>query len=229
MIKVASVRGRMLEPGYAYLRISNFQTRTASDFTEKFEELQDEAEGRLEGMVLDLRNNPGGLFTASVAVSDMFLGHDQPIVSTRGRNEDSNVEERADSGDQTDGVPVVVLINGGSASASEIVAGALRDNGRAKLLGTRTFGKGSVQTLVPLNSQKAALKLTTARYYTPAGQTIHEKGITPDYVVEYVRPEKDEAEQKDLDVLASDNQVHAALDLLKHGRLADTYQEARSE
>ena len=233
VIKVDSVRGRMLEPGYAYLRISNFQTRTSGDFMDKLEELQDEATNELQGVVLDLRNNPGGLFTASVEISDVFLGYDQPIVSTRGRNENSNVEERADSGDQTDGIPVVVLINGGSASASEIVAGALRDNGRAKLLGTRSFGKGSVQTLVPLNSQKAALKLTTARYYTPAGQSIHEKGISPDYVVEFVQPEKDETEaaEKEADpkVPVSDNQIDAALDLLKNGQLTGEYQEARSE
>ena len=160
------------------------------------------------------------------------MNHKQLIVSTRGRTEKSNVQEHAGSGDQTGGVPVVVLINGGSASASEIVAGALRDNGRAKLLGTRTFGKGSVQTLVPLNNQNAALKLTTARYYTPSGQTIHEKGIEPDYEVEFAAPEKDESENSNQSIketILEDNQVQAALELLKYGKLRQSQQEARSQ
>lgn len=231
IIKVQSVRGQVLEPGYAYLRISNFQLRTSADFMDQLEKLQDESDDELQGIVLDLRNNPGGLFTAAIEISDAFLGHKQLIVSTRGRTEKSNVEEHAGSGDQTGGVPVVVLINGGSASASEIVAGALRDNGRAKLLGTRTFGKGSVQTLVPLNNQNAALKLTTARYYTPSGQTIHEKGIEPDYEVEFVAPEEDGSEDPNpsiTETILEDNQVQAALELLKHGKLRQAKQEARS-
>lgn len=232
IIKVQSVRGQVLEPGYAYLRISNFQLRTSADFMEHLERLQDESDDELQGIVLDLRNNPGGLFTAAIEVSDAFLIHKQLIVSTRGRTEKSNVEEHAGSGDQTGGVPVVVLINGGSASASEIVAGALRDNGRAKLLGTQTFGKGSVQTLVPLNNQNAALKLTTARYYTPSGQTIHEKGIEPDYEVAFVAPEKDESDKSNPSIketILEDNQVQAALELLKHGKLRQSQQEARSQ
>lgn len=231
IIKVQSVRGQVLEPGYAYLRISNFQLRTSADFMDQLEKLQDESDDELQGIVLDLRNNPGGLFTAAIEISDAFLGHKQLIVSTRGRTEKSNVEEHAGGGDQTGGVPVVVLINGGSASASEIVAGALRDNGRAKLLGTRTFGKGSVQTLVPLNNQNAALKLTTARYYTPSGQTIHEKGIEPDYEVESVAPKKDGSEnsnQSITETILEDNQVQAALELLKYGKLRQAKQEARS-
>lgn len=232
IIKVQSVRGQLLEPGYAYLRISNFQTRTSTDFMDHLEKLQDESDEELQGIVLDLRNNPGGLFTASVEISDTFLPHNRMIVSTRGRSQKSNVEEHASGGDQTGGVPVVVLINGGSASASEIVAGALRDNGRAKLLGTRSFGKGSVQTLVPLNNQNAALKLTTARYYTPSGHSIHEKGIEPDYEVEFVAPEKEDSEAADKsvqDAILEDNQVQAALELLKHGKLSQNNQEARSE
>jgi len=232
IIKVQSVRGQVLEPGYAYLRISNFQLRTSADFMDQLEQLQDESDHELQGIVLDLRNNPGGLFTAAIEISDAFLSHKQLIVSTRGRTEKSNVEEHAGSGDQTGGVPVVVLINGGSASASEIVAGALRDNGRAKLLGTRTFGKGSVQTLVPLNNQNAALKLTTARYYTPSGQTIHEKGIEPDYEVEFVAPEKDESENSNQSIketILEDNQVQAALELLKYGKLRQAKQAARSQ
>ena len=232
IIKVQSVRGQILEPGYAYLRISNFQLRTSADFMEHLERLRDESDHELQGVVLDLRNNPGGLFTAAIKISDAFLSRKQLIVSTRGRTEKSNVQEHASSGDQTGGVPVVVLINRGSASASEIVAGALRDNGRAKLLGTRTFGKGSVQTLVPLNDQNAALKLTTARYYTPSGQTIHEKGIEPDYEVEFVAPEKDESEQSNPSIqeaILEDNQVQAALELLKYGKLRQAKQEARSQ
>ena len=232
IIKVQSVRGQLLEPGYAYLRISNFQTRTSTDFMNHLEKLQDESDEELQGIVLDLRNNPGGLFTASVEISDTFLPYNRMIVSTRGRTQKSNVEEHSGGGDQTDGVPVVVLINGGSASASEIVAGALRDNGRAKLLGTRSFGKGSVQTLVPLNNQKAALKLTTARYYTPSGHSIHEKGIEPDYEVEFVAPEKGDSEAADKsveDAILEDNQVQAALELLKYGKLSQNNQEARSE
>ena len=232
IIKVQSVRGQLLEPGYAYLRISNFQTRTSADFLDHLEQLQDESDDELQGIVLDLRNNPGGLFTAAIEISDAFLIHNRMIVSTRGRTHKSNVEEHASGGDQTDGIPVVVLINGGSASASEIVAGALRDNGRAKLLGTRSFGKGSVQTLVPLNNQNAALKLTTARYYTPSGHSIHEKGIEPDYLVEFVAPEKEESEAPDksvLDALLEDNQVQAALELLKHGKLSQDSKEARSK
>lgn len=232
IIKVQSVRGQVLEPGYAYLRISNFQLRTSADFMDRLERLQDESDHELQGVVLDLRNNPGGLFTAAIEISDAFLSHKQLIVSTQGRTEKSNVQEHADSGDQTGGVPVVVLINGGSASASEIVAGALRDNGRAKLLGTRTFGKGSVQTLVPLNNQNAALKLTTARYYTPSGQTIHEKGIEPDYEVEFVAPEKGESENSNQSIretILEDNQVQAALELLKYGKLRQAKQEARAQ
>ena len=232
VIKVQSVRGQLLEPGYAYLRISNFQTRTSADFLEHLEKLQDESDGELQGVVLDLRNNPGGLFSAAIEISDAFLVHNRMIVSTRGRTEKANVEEHASGGDQTGGVPVVVLINGGSASASEIVAGALRDNGRAKLLGTKTFGKGSVQTLVPLNNQNAALKLTTARYYTPSGQTIHEKGISPDHKVEFVAPEKEDSEAPDpsiRDALRDDNQVQAALELLKFGTLSQDNQAARSQ
>ena len=231
IIKVRSVRGQLLEPGYAYLRVSNFQTRTSNDFLEHVERLRDESDGDLQGIILDLRNNPGGLFTAAVQISDAFLSRPRVIVSTRGRTQKSNVEEQASGGDQTGGVPVVVLINGGSASASEIVAGALRDNGRAKLLGTRSFGKGSVQTLVPLNNQNAALKLTTARYYTPSGHSIHEKGIEPDYLVEFVVPDEsppDAGDESTWDALREDNQVQAALELLKYGKLGQDRQEARS-
>ena len=229
IVKVQSVRGQTLEPGYAYLRVSNFQLRTGEDFMDLLEEMRDESDGDLRGIVLDLRNNPGGLFSSAIEISDAFLGYRKLIVSTRGRTENANVEEHASSGDESGGVPVVVLINGGSASASEIVAGALRDNGRAKLLGTSTFGKGSVQTLVPLNNQNAALKLTTARYYTPSGQTIHEKGIDPDYEVEFVAPEEGDEDRPVEEAIFEDNQVQAALELLKYGELGPAHQAARSQ
>ena len=217
IIKVDSVRSRMLEPGYAYLRISNFQVRTEEDFVEHLEDLIDEADGELQGLVLDLRDNPGGLLTSAVSVSSVFLDHEQRIVTTRGRAKSSHAEENADGIDLIGGAPVVVLINGGSASASEIVAGALQDNQRALLLGTRSFGKGSVQTLVPLN-QDSALKLTTARYYTPSGRSIHEKGIDPDHLLKYIEPSDEEKERyEETDEPYNDNQILAALEVLKTG------------
>ena len=231
VIKVASVRSRMLEPGYGYLRISNFQARTGADFRAQLRELA-AAAGGLRGLVLDLRDNPGGLFSAAVEVSDAFLERARRIVTTRGRTADSNAVEDARGGDLAAGVAVVVLINQGSASASEIVAGALQDHGRAALLGTRSFGKGSVQTLLPIDGHNAALKLTTARYYTPSGRSIHDKGIDPDHELEYAPP-PDAAEDEpppDLDEANPadyDNQVRAALELLKTG--VPPAQEARAE
>ena len=233
VIKIDSVRSRILEPGYAYLRISNFQVRTSADALDHLERLQNEDNDDLRGIILDLRNNPGGLFSSAVEISDAFLDHNQPIVSTRGRNQQFNAMERTDSIDQSHGVPIIVLINNGSASASEIVAGALQDNGRAQLLGTRSYGKGSVQTLLPLNNQNAAIKLTTARYYTPSGRSIHEKGIEPDYLVEFESPDDEEMEaikedEADSDAPQNDNQIQAALELLKHGELDLDSREARS-
>ena len=236
VIKVASVRGRMLEPGYGYLRVSNFQARTGADFRAQLRELEDEAgSGGLRGLVLDLRDNPGGLFSAAVEVSDAFLERARRIVTTRGRTADSNAVEDARGGDLAAGVAVVVLINQGSASASEIVAGALQDHGRAALLGTRSFGKGSVQTLLPIDNHNAALKLTTARYYTPSGRSIHDKGIDPDHELEYAPPPDAEEDEPppDLDEANPadyDNQVRAALELLKTGAPpAPAAQEARAE
>ncbi len=218
IIKIDSVKSAMLEPGYAYMRISNFQSRTSADFTRHLDDLQDESDGQLKGLILDLRNNPGGLLTTAVEISDIFLRHHQLIVSTRGRAHQSSGEERATGEDMAAGVPIVVLINGGSASASEIVAGALKDHGRAQLLGTKSFGKGSVQTVMPLNNQNAAIKLTTARYYTPSGHSIHEKGIEPDHIVEFepneTEEEDDNEDESDLDEIVGDNQIEAALELL---------------
>ncbi len=230
VIKIKSVRSSMLEPGYAYVRISNFQNRTSKDFIKHLEDLQDRAGEDLKGIILDMRNNPGGLFTAAIEISDALLDYRAPIVSTRGRANQSNAKEFATQGDMTSSVPVVVLINNGSASASEIVAGALQDNRRAQLLGTRSFGKGSVQTLMPLKSQDAALKLTTARYYTPSGRSIHEKGIEPDYHVEFVPEEDgDDPAAADPEAIVRDNQIKAALELLQTGELQTENQEANAQ
>ena len=217
IIKIESVRSAMLEPGYAYLRISNFQARTGPSFIRHLNEMRDQNDDGLKGLILDLRNNPGGLLSTAIEISDVFLKHHQLIVSTRGRAQQSSGEERATGDDLVADVPVVVLINGGSASASEIVAGALQDHGRAQLLGTKTFGKGSVQTVLPLNNQDAAIKLTTARYYTPMGNSIHEKGIEPDHIVEFIPPDEEDAGKDatpDLNEVVRDNQIEAALELL---------------
>ena len=181
LIKLASVRSKMLEPGYGYIRISQFQTETGKGLDEQLEKLKKDAGGQLKGLVLDLRNNPGGVLQAAVDVSDEFL-EKGVIVSMKGRISDSNREFDARSGDALDGRPLVVLVNGGSASAAEIVAGALQDDKRAVLVGTKTFGKGSVQTILPL-ANESAIKLTTARYYTPSGRSIQAEGIQPDIEV----------------------------------------------
>jgi len=178
IIKVKSVKSRMLEPGYGYLRISQFQSKTADYMVDAIEELKKENDGSLIGLVLDLRNNPGGVLNGAVAVSDAFLTKGM-IVYTEGRIADSRLRFNATPDDIIDGSPLVVLVNQGSASASEIVAGALQDHRRAIILGAKTFGKGSVQTILPLSSD-SALKLTTARYYTPSGKSIQAEGITPD-------------------------------------------------
>ena len=176
IIQVQSVRSETLEDGYGYVRISNFQQRTARDLVRAVEELQDT--GDLKGLVLDLRNNPGGILNGAVGVSDAFL-EDGLIVYTEGRLEESQFRYQASPGDVLRGAPMVVLVNRGSASASEIVAGALQDHGRAIIMGQNTFGKGSVQTILPL-TQNTGIKLTTARYYTPDGRSIQEDGIEPD-------------------------------------------------
>jgi carboxyl-terminal processing protease len=178
IIKIQSVKHKTLEKGYGYLRISQFQEKTSADATKALEDLQKENPEGLSGLILDLRNNPGGLLEQAVEVSDLFLDSGV-IVSIKGRNE----EEKTDFSAQVEGTmphwPMVVLVNQGSASASEIVAGALQDYGRAVIMGSKTFGKGSVQTIIPLDDG-SGIKLTTARYYTPKGRSIHEKGIQPD-------------------------------------------------
>ena len=181
VIRVASVRGRLLEPGYAYLRISQFQAETGSQLRSRIERLLAENKGPLRGAVLDLRSNPGGLLNSAVEVSDEFLS-EGGIVTTRGRLKETDMAFRATPGDLLDGAPLVVLVDNGTASAAEIVAGALKDNHRALLMGRRTFGKGSVQTVLPLDAGHA-VKLTTARYYTPSGVSIQAAGIEPDIVL----------------------------------------------
>ncbi len=184
IIKVKSVKHRTLEAGYGYVRISTFQQRTGEALNEAIDQLKKENDGTLKGLVLDLRNNPGGLLNAAVDVSDAFITNGM-IVYTDGRIPDSKQEFTAKPRDVLKGAPLVVLVNGGSASASEIVAGALQDHHRAVILGTKTFGKGSVQTVMPL-TDSTAVKMTTARYFTPSGRSIQAEGIVPDITVERV-------------------------------------------
>jgi carboxyl-terminal processing protease len=191
VIPLHSVRAKTLEPGYGYVRITNFQTKTTIDLKKAMDELT--ADGDMKGLVLDLRNNPGGLLDQSVKVADLFI-EEGVIVSTKGRLKDQNMEFTAHSRGKVYKHPMVVLVNGGSASASEIVAGALQDHKRALILGTQTFGKGSVQTIIPMNDG-AGLRLTTARYYTPNGTSIQAKGITPDILVP-LQPARNEATDK---------------------------------
>lgn len=182
IIKVNSVRSRTLTPGYGYLRVSQFQINTGRKLREAVTKLKEGNGGNLKGLVLDLRNNPGGVLTAAVSVSDAFISQGL-IVYTEGRAPEAEQRFSATSGDVLTGVPIVVLVNAGSASASEIVAGALQDNGRAIIMGEKTFGKGSVQTILPIR-EDTALKLTTARYYTPKGRSIQAEGIEPDVTLE---------------------------------------------
>ncbi len=185
IIQVKSVKSRLLEKGYGYVRISQFQSKTADNLLQAMDDLNKENGGPLKGLVLDLRNNPGGVLDGAVAVSDAFLNSGL-IVYTEGRIDDSKMRFTARPGDVLNGAPLVVLVNQGSASASEIVAGALQDDKRALIVGTKTFGKGSVQTILPL-SNGGALKLTTARYYTPSGRSIQAEGITPDIQFDNVK------------------------------------------
>lgn len=185
VIRVASIKSRMLEAGFGYLRISHFQSRSTQDMLQHISELKSQAGGKLRGLVLDLRNNPGGILNGAVAVSDAFLTKGI-IVYTQGRDAESRLDFTAAPDNVLEGSPIVVLVNGGSASASEIVAGALQDHKRAVIMGARTFGKGSVQTIVPVNSH-AAVKLTTARYFTPSGRSIQAEGITPDIVLSDIK------------------------------------------
>ncbi len=181
VIQVDSVRSRTLEPGFGYIRITHFQARTPEDLTKAVATLKEENDGKLDGLILDLRNNPGGVLNSAVSVSDAFL-NDGLIVYTQGRLDESQLQFKAGPEELLAGAPLVVLVNAGSASASEIVAGALQDHKRAIIMGVKTFGKGSVQTVVPIDDIRA-LKLTTARYFTPLGRSIQAQGIVPDIEV----------------------------------------------
>ena len=240
VIKVASVRNRWLEPGYGYIRVAQFQTHTGQDVRKALDKLMDEQE--LKGLVLDLRNNPGGLLRASIDVAGLFMDGGN-VVYTEGRIANADMKYDASPEDASEGTPLIVLINRGSASASEIVAGALQDHGRAVIMGTQSFGKGSVQTVLPL-SESRAVKLTTALYFTPNGRSIQAEGIVPDIEVERATvtayddsqriTEKDlsghldnangngngkstrtSERQVDNKLLATDNQLYEALTLLK--------------
>ena len=179
-IRVASVRGRLLEPGYGYIRVAAFQADTAADFERALDNLQVKS-GGLRGLVVDLRSNPGGLLVSAVQIADDLLDKGD-IVSTRGRTPASDTKFAATPGDRLKGAPLVLIVDAGTASAAEVLAGALHDNRRARIVGSRTFGKGSVQTLLPLDNGDS-VKLTTARYYTPSGKSIQALGIGPDVVL----------------------------------------------
>lgn len=185
IIKVKSVKARTLEPGFAYVRITQFQSHTPENLVQAIGDLKRDNDGKIKGLVLDLRNNPGGVLSAAVSVADSFLENGL-IVYTEGRVKDSEMKFKATPADVLNGAPIVVLINSGSASASEIVAGALQDQHRAIIMGEKSFGKGSVQTIVPIGNG-SALKLTTARYYTPSGRSIQAEGITPDIVLSNIK------------------------------------------
>ena len=204
VIPLRSVRGLMLTPDIAYLRISNFQSKTARDLSAALKKM--EMDHKLKGLILDLRNNPGGLLSQAIEVADLFLDSGI-IVSTKGRNASQDMQVAAKKNDIHGNYPIVVLVNGGSASASEIVAGALQDNKKALLLGTKTFGKGSVQTILPL-SDGSGLRLTTARYYTPSGKSIQSSGITPDIEVEFIPPKKEGEEGKPKFIREKDLEGH---------------------
>jgi carboxyl-terminal processing protease len=253
VIQLTSVRTKDLgEPGYAYMRISSFQSGTADSLQNKIEKYIEE-NGAIHGFILDLRNNPGGILTGAVDVSDLFLSSGI-IVQTHGRLDNSESSYEADSPDLINGAPMVVLVNSGSASASEIVAGALQDHQRAIIFGTQTFGKGSVQTISPVGNG-SALKITTARYYTPSGRSIQETGITPDIISESIEvtqvnghagprevdlarhlknpenqgnDEKLSGENKINALLDSDSQLRDALNLLKGIHLVNAHKLEKS-
>jgi carboxyl-terminal processing protease len=214
-VEVHSVACESLEPGYGYLRITSFSETTQADVSRALSLLKRDNPKGIKGLVLDLRNNPGGVLEAGVAVADDFL-QAGVIMTADGRSPESRFEMDATPGDLIDGAPLVVLVNGGSASASEIVAGALKDHGRALLVGRRTYGKGSVQTVMPL-SHGGAVKLTTSRYFTPSGASIHGKGIVPDVVEEGPGTGPAELDGSGAVTLPErDADVRLGLELLKH-------------
>jgi carboxyl-terminal processing protease len=214
-VEIHSVAEQTLEPGYGYLRITGFSETTSDDVNHAIARMKRDNPAGIKGLVLDLRNNPGGVLEAGVAVADAFL-NEGVIVTADGRTTDARFRMDATPGDLIDGAPLVVLVNGGSASASEIVAGALKDHGRAELMGHKTYGKGSVQTVMPL-AHGGAVKLTTSRYFTPSGASIHGKGIVPDIITQGAEePPADLLPAKSGAPLASrDREVGLALGALK--------------
>src|SRR5579862_2284231 len=233
-IHIQSVRSHLIGDDIGYVRITSFNEQTDTGLNNAIKNLKQQAGGKLRGIVLDLRNNPGGLLDQAVAVSDAFLDKGE-IVSTRGRRPEDAQRFDAHPGDIAAGLPMAVLINGGSASASEIVAGALQDHHRAVLLGTRSFGKGSVQTIIPLPGH-GAMRLTTARYYTPSGRSIQAKGIEPDIVVQPAKiaspPDKGGSKVADAgasktDASGDDDDLSGSVDPMVMGTAAD-YQLARA-
>jgi len=220
-VEVHSVRGEVLQPGYGYVRITGFSETTPQDLERAMSELRHQT-GPIKGLVLDLRNNPGGVLESGVAVADDFLDSGV-IVTADGRTPDARFRMLATPGDLVDGAPIVLLVNGGSASAAEIVAGALKDHGRAELIGHRTYGKGSVQTVMPLSH--GAIKLTTSRYFTPSGTSIQEKGILPDVTLDDREqpPAEMTADEPSLPpLLARDAEVGYALEEVKRLPLASS-------
>lgn len=212
-IHVKSVRSKLLDQHYAYIRVSSFQSGTQADLRKIITDLTRDSKGQLKGLILDLRNNPGGLLDSAIEATNLFLDskkllYDRLIVYTKGRVTASQFQAKATSTDVSNGLPMVVLINAGSASGAEIMAGALQDQKRAVVLGTKSFGKGSVQTVLPIDNE-SALKLTTAIYYTPAGRSIQAKGIEPDVVVEDLKiPEDKKQSQSWLYLKESDLEGH---------------------
>ncbi|ODN43082.1 S41 family peptidase [Piscirickettsia litoralis] len=244
-IVVRSVKSKIYDESYGYIRVSQFQEKTGRDLIKTINKMKHGSKGKIKGLVLDLRNNPGGLLNSAVDVSEVFLDKNKldknkKIVYAKGRFPGSSIEELVQDNDMTGGIPIVVLVNGGSASASEIVAGALQDHRRAVVMGTKTFGKGSVQTILPL-PDKTALKMTTALYYTPKGRSIQAQGIEPDIKVEKLKLKIEESKdfssisEADLDkhlaavspkkkdksknssdkLVESDYQLYSAINLLK--------------
>jgi carboxyl-terminal processing protease len=228
-IRVQSVKSQQMEPGVEYIRLRQFQEQTAGDLEAALEKYT--KEGKIQGLILDLRNNPGGLLTSSVEVTEKFIEPGRLVVYTEGRVRNQNMRFQANTKRVYTDFPMVVLVNQGSASASEIVAGALQDWGRAVVLGTQTFGKGSVQTIIPL-SDGSGLRLTTAKYYTPKGRSIHGKGVTPDIIVEQPKPPAPAAGAVEAppppsngetpqEMLKRDVQLQRAVDLLKAMKILD--------
>ena len=229
-IRVQSVKSQQLEPGIEYIRLRQFQEQTSGDLETALDKFS--KDNKIQGLILDLRNNPGGLLTSSVEVTEKFIDSGRLVVYTEGRVRNQNMRFQANSKKAYTDFPMVVLVNQGSASASEIVAGALQDWGRAVVIGTQTFGKGSVQTIIPL-SDGSGLRLTTAKYFTPKGRSIHGKGLTPDIIVEQPKPVASAAATPEVapppppatdnpqELLKRDVQLQRGLDLLKAMKILD--------